>query len=164
MKESRWTKSRKFTQSGWICRSHVKLYRARSRNSKSHAKVNWAVSRNVLQKSPRLCRVRLSGHLKQRKLRRTSSHKDGGNMHVTWCYFFNYLVTEIRQLNFCGTCFSVDKDTEKEAKLAELREKKNAILDVLRNCSKKLENLRSIGAPNYLQEVKEQQDIVTVNK
>ena len=38
------------------------------------------------------------------------------------------------------------------------------MLDVLQKCSEKLENLRSIGAPNYLQEVKEQQDIVTVNK
>ena len=34
---------------------------------------------------------------------------------------------------------------------------------VLRNCSGKLENLKSSGAPNHIQEVKEQQDIVEVN-
>lgn len=44
-----------------------------------------------------------------------------------------------------------------------MKDKRNAILQVLRGCSGKLENLRSIGAPNYLQEAKEQQDIVEVN-
>ena len=58
--------------------------------------------------------------------------------------------------------FSSHKEAEKGSKLAKLQDKRNAILLVLRNGSQKLDSLRSRGAPNDLQEVKEQQKIVKV--
>lgn len=58
--------------------------------------------------------------------------------------------------------FSFDKEAEKDDKLAKLQDKRNDVMLVVRNCSEKLENLRSRGAPNDQQEVKEQQNIVKV--
>lgn len=65
-------------------------------------------------------------------------------------------------LTFWIAFFSSDKEAEKDFKLAKLQDKRNAIMLVLRNGSEKLENLRARGAPNDLQEVKEQQNIVKV--
>ena len=58
--------------------------------------------------------------------------------------------------------FSLDKRADKDAKLATLQDKRNAIVLILRNCLEKLENLRSKGAANDMQEVQDQQNIVKV--
>ena len=57
---------------------------------------------------------------------------------------------------------SANKEAEKEAKLAQLKDKRNAIMLVLRSCSGKLDNLKSVGAPTHLEEIKEQQSLVQV--
>ncbi|XP_068690393.1 utrophin-like [Montipora foliosa] len=71
----------------------------------------------------------------------------------------HYLI-DFEEGNLVDQTDSVDGQPEKEAKLTKLKDKKNAIMVVLNNCSAKLETLKSIGAPNYLQEVNEQQDLV----
>lgn len=60
--------------------------------------------------------------------------------------------------------FSAEGKAEKDAKLAKLMDKRDAIMLVLRACAAKLETLKSISAPNFLQEVNEQRTIVQVNK
>ena len=58
--------------------------------------------------------------------------------------------------------FSLDQGAEKDGKLATFQEKRNSLVLILRNCLEKLENLRSKGAANDMQEVYEQQNIVKV--
>ena len=57
---------------------------------------------------------------------------------------------------------SRDREAEKDAKLATLRDKINAVQLVLQKCTGKLENLKSSGAPIDLQGVEDQQNIVKV--
>lgn len=60
--------------------------------------------------------------------------------------------------------FSAEGKAEKDAKLAKLMDKRDAIMLVLKACSAKLDTLKSVGAPNFLQEVNEQRTIVQVNE
>ncbi|XP_015765376.1 PREDICTED: dystrophin-like [Acropora digitifera] len=55
---------------------------------------------------------------------------------------------------------SAEGKAEKDAKLAKLMDKRDAIMLVLKACSAKLDTLKSVGAPNFLQEVNEQRTIV----
>ena len=60
--------------------------------------------------------------------------------------------------------FSAEGKADKDAKLAKLMDKRDAIMLVLKACSAKLDTLKSVGAPNFLQEVNEQRTIVQVNE
>lgn len=73
-------------------------------------------------------------------------------------------MTTLLHFNVLHLVFSSDREAEKDSKLAKLQDKTNAIMLVLRNGSQKVESLRHRGAPNDLQEVKEQQKIVKVKR
>lgn len=74
------------------------------------------------------------------------------------------ITARLLHFNVLHLVFSSDREAEKDSKLAKLQDKTNAIMLVLRNGSQKLESLRHRGAPNDLQEVKEQQKIVKVKR